>query len=729
MPVVLLLLALAGLEAVLRLAGSGHPTSFFVRQQVGPKLMLVENGWFGLRFFPPALARSPPPVMMEADKPARTYRIFLFGESAAMGDPRPAFGVGRYLEALLRDRLPSTHFEVVPVAMTAINSHAILPIARECADCQGDLWIVYMGNNEFLGPFGASSVFGAQAPPSAWVRVFLAAERTRAGQWLVALGRNRGGSQSPSARWGGMGMFLGHEMPPTAPSKARIYANFRRNLEDIIRAGRRVGVPIILSTVACNLKDSAPFASVHDPPLAGSTLAEWERLNGAGTTNAQSGNVAGAILSFEAAARLSPNFAETYFRLGQCFLAATNTESARRRLVEARDLDALPFRADSRLNGLIAEAARSFAGKGVVFLDAEQALASSPAESIPGEDCFYDHVHLNFEGNFRLARALADRVLACLPTEGTVHQQGDWAGLRACERDLGLTDWNRCAAYEEMLRRLADPPFTQQLNHTRQREELGAQLAACRGRLGWVAAADARDAYEEVLRRRPEDHWLHHNYAEFLAGVRDLPAATGQMRIVCGLTPQHPAAYQQLGRLLGRQQKYDEAELWLERAVALRPDLVDLYAELGELCAAQGKAEGALKRYAQARSFHHDDARVCLLEAELWQQQNQRDRAIASLRDAIRLRPSYKEAHESLAMELGLAGALPEARAEFEQVVRLQPDAPQAHLNLGILLARMGEFGRAREEFEATLRLEPQNAKARECIARIEQSRAKPATP
>ena len=46
--------------------------------------------------------------------------------------------------------------------MTAINSHAILPIARECARRDGDLWIIYMGNNEMVGPFGAGTVFGSR---------------------------------------------------------------------------------------------------------------------------------------------------------------------------------------------------------------------------------------------------------------------------------------------------------------------------------------------------------------------------------------------------------------------------------------------------------------------------------------------------------------------------------------------------------------------------------------
>jgi hypothetical protein len=127
--------------------------------------------------------------MMEPVKPAGTCRIFIFGESAAQGDPEPAFGAGRYLEVLLRERYPGVNFEVVNVAITAINSHVIVPIARECARYQGDLWIIYMGNNEMIGPFGAATVFGAKAPPWPVVRLGLALQTTRVGQLLMDLGR------------------------------------------------------------------------------------------------------------------------------------------------------------------------------------------------------------------------------------------------------------------------------------------------------------------------------------------------------------------------------------------------------------------------------------------------------------------------------------------------------------------------------------------------------------
>jgi len=49
----------------------------------------------------------------------------------------------------LRDRFPGTRFEVVNAAMTGINSHVALPIARETAPGRmATVWVIYMGNNE-----------------------------------------------------------------------------------------------------------------------------------------------------------------------------------------------------------------------------------------------------------------------------------------------------------------------------------------------------------------------------------------------------------------------------------------------------------------------------------------------------------------------------------------------------------------------------------------------------
>ena len=175
------------LELGLRVAGFGYPTGFLLPRVHDGRETYSQNNQFGWRFFGAEMAREPVAFSIPRIKPPNTVRIFVFGESAAYGDPDPSFGLSRMLQALLEFRYPGVKFEVVNTALTGINSNVILPIARDCAGADGDIWVIYMGNNEVVGPFGAGTVFGAQAPPVAVIRAGLAFKTTRVGELFDAL--------------------------------------------------------------------------------------------------------------------------------------------------------------------------------------------------------------------------------------------------------------------------------------------------------------------------------------------------------------------------------------------------------------------------------------------------------------------------------------------------------------------------------------------------------------
>src|SRR5437879_9358127 len=198
---------------------------------MGDQDYYVPNDRFGFRFFPPTIARTPFALRMPAKKPAKTFRIFLFGESAAQGDPDPTFGVGRYMQVLLRERFPGTDFEVVCVAMTAINSHAILPIARECARLDGDLWVVYMGNNEMVGPYGAATVFGPKAPPLPLVRASVGLKSLKLGQLVERMLRKFHKEPASQKIWSGLNMFKENQLYYQDSGRLRAQRNFAGNLE------------------------------------------------------------------------------------------------------------------------------------------------------------------------------------------------------------------------------------------------------------------------------------------------------------------------------------------------------------------------------------------------------------------------------------------------------------------------------------------------------------------
>ena len=143
----------------------------------------MQNNRFGWRFLGPKSRGSPRPISIPRSKP----RIpFAFSSSA--NPPLMAihnlFSAAADVAGDVALRHPGVRFEVVNAAMTAINSYAILPIARDCGKADGDVWVIYMGNNEVVGPFGPGTVFGPQVPPLPLIRGILALKTTRTGQLL-----------------------------------------------------------------------------------------------------------------------------------------------------------------------------------------------------------------------------------------------------------------------------------------------------------------------------------------------------------------------------------------------------------------------------------------------------------------------------------------------------------------------------------------------------------------
>ena len=80
------------MEGGLRLFGFGYETKFFQKKVFNKTEYWIENPGFLYRFMPKTQARSPHPVLIPVEKAENTVRIFVLGESAAMGDPEPAFG-------------------------------------------------------------------------------------------------------------------------------------------------------------------------------------------------------------------------------------------------------------------------------------------------------------------------------------------------------------------------------------------------------------------------------------------------------------------------------------------------------------------------------------------------------------------------------------------------------------------------------------------------------------
>ena len=191
---------LTAAELGLWLFGYGHATSYFIE---APNDQYYSNPKYSWPFFGPKLSRAPLPIVLSRDRPAGTYRIFVFGGSAAAGYPNEAFSFSRILEAMLRDRYPRTRFEVINTAVTATNSHVVRATVADCREFDADLYVVYMGHNEIVGPYGPGSVFGRFASSLGAIRATMTIRSTRVGQLMYGAVRLVRGSGSSKRSWGG----------------------------------------------------------------------------------------------------------------------------------------------------------------------------------------------------------------------------------------------------------------------------------------------------------------------------------------------------------------------------------------------------------------------------------------------------------------------------------------------------------------------------------------------
>jgi tetratricopeptide (TPR) repeat protein len=663
----------------LRLGSYGYPTGFFLGPDAGGTYQT--NYRFGWRFFPRSLARDPHPCVLSA-KPAGSIRIFVLGSSAAMGTPDPAFSFCRILEVMLREQYPGTQFEVVNAAMTAINSHAALEIARDCAAREPDLFVIYLGNNEVVGPYGPGTVFQQWSPSLRMVRLSLWVKATRVGQLLgdvVAYCRR---NQGTPGSWRGMEMFLNNPVRADDSRLTAVYDNYRQNLTDVCDLARRARAGVVLSTVAVNLQDCSPLASLHRANLTPGDLAKWEATYQAGGELEASNRWQEAFAQYDAAAKLDDRFAELQFRMGQCLMQAGRLAEARDRFELARDLDVLRFRADSRINATIRKVAGEQQAAGVRLVDAERVLAESAPNSrgTAGGDLFYEHVHLTFDGNYSLARAVFDQVCAALPQLTALRKPGAVPTRQQCAEWLALTPWDDYQLAADMVDMTAKAPFTNQLNHrlrqttARQRRDGLLRLASTP-----QAKVAAGRTYEAALAKAPDDWCLHQHF----------------------------------GRLALQWGRPDVAVEHLRIAVERLPGNGSLHNNLGNALADQGQGDAAMAQFQKALEINPDDEMAHYNLGNVLAGRRQVDAAIAHYRKALTIKPDYELAHYNLGNVLAGRGQVDEAIAHYQKALEIKPDDAEAHSNLGVVLASRGRVDEAIAHFEKALEIKPDDVTVR----------------
>jgi tetratricopeptide (TPR) repeat protein len=355
-------------ELVLRLAGYGNDYPLFVEDPVNTELLRV-NPEIAQRYFlnpEGAPEVSFPPFRKEKNE--HTLRIVVQGASTALGIPYMHGGsFPAMLEQRLRASCPDREVEVINTAITAVNSYTLLDLGDEITDIQPDAVLIYAGHNEYYGALGvASTQMLSRAAGIKYLYMVLDDFR------LFQVVRN---IQKKAARKRSGDILLSPDKTlmermvskQSIPLGSELYyagiRQFDRNLKRLISIYQKKGIPVLIGTTVCNLKDQEPF------------------------------------ISQDTADSLS---AKAHYLAGQVYLSDDRPDEALEMFSMARDLDQLRFRSPGQINEII----RQYAGQeGIKVVDMDSVFRLHSANGITGKELLTEHVHPNARGYFLMADA------------------------------------------------------------------------------------------------------------------------------------------------------------------------------------------------------------------------------------------------------------------------------------------------------------------------------------
>lgn len=165
-------------------------------------------------------------------------------------------------------------------------------------------------------------------------------------------------------------------------------------------------------------------------------------------------------------------------------------------------------------------------------------------------------------------------------------------------------------------------------------------------------------------------------------------------------SPENASVVLLIGQIHLRAGRNGEAETFLQRALALKPDSAPAWNEMGGVWEARNDWRKALACYDKALAIQPAYTDAILNAAQASDKLGDEAGAEAGYRRALAVNPDSAEAANGLGLLLARRGQTAEAKRLFEQAITLRRDYGSAINNLGVLYMRLGQINDAVAAFE-----------------------------
>ena len=250
----------------------------------------------------------------------------------------------------------------------------------------------------------------------------------------------------------------------------------------------------------------------------------------------------------------------------------------------------------------------------------------------------------------------------------------------------------------------------------------GTALLLTLGTLTWRQVgmyADLETLWRTTLARNPACWMAHGNLGDVLLRRGRTDEAFAHFQRAVQLNPNYEEGHYNLGTALLEKGRVDEAIVEFQQALAIRADYAQARNNLGKALLKKGRIDEAGALFARALALQPDFAEAHTNLGNVLLQQGEVDEAIGHLQRALEIEPANAEAHNNLGNALFQKGRFNEAVAHYESALALRPDFVEAHYNLGNYLLQSGGLDDAIAHFQRALEIEPGMAQPQIALTRI----------
>ena len=345
-----------------------------------------------------------------ADKAPNTYRIFCLGESTTYGHPyadsKSYVGV---LRELLNRTASDTNWEVINCGGISYASYRLAAMMQELAAYEPDLFIVYVGQNEFLEERSfreirsqstvrrVSQEFVGLTRTGTLFRRMLRPEREKDLMLNIEVDTILDHS-------GGLAEYHRDDI-----LKSAVVQQYRESLTTLCDRARGCGAEILFVEPASNLRFS-PFKS----ELSDADSSQSEQIDSLMVDSRRlitDGKLADAAAELEHLISDEPMYAAAHYWRGEVHYQQQAFPQAIESFQRAIDEDVCPLRAITGLHTALREVANA---ESVPLIDFPKMISAYSLEhggnGVAGPESFLDHVHPQSELHLQLAYEIA-RVL------------------------------------------------------------------------------------------------------------------------------------------------------------------------------------------------------------------------------------------------------------------------------------------------------------------------------